>query len=358
MKKKPRLESEGLALSPVRLALWQLFARLTAYIDAIESVLFRWERWGILPLPLVHLTHSRRMQVSKDKRDVYYRKAKEEGWRARSAYKLIQIDETFDIFSGVTHAVDLCAAPGSWSQVLSRKLYLPACKAQLNAAEPSSLPVIVAVDLQPMAPIEGIIQYQGDITSEQTAMAVIGHFNGSKADLVVCDGAPDVTGLHDLDEYVQSGLLLAALTIVTHVLTPGGVFVAKIFRGREIDLLYSQLKLFFPEVYVAKPRSSRNSSIEAFVVCRGFTSPPGFSPTCLQRLLAQATTEYDEMDEKDEKEVRHVIPFIACGDISQGDADMNYELDEEYEHREPVQAPTAPPYATAIRVARGETQER
>jgi tRNA (cytidine32/guanosine34-2'-O)-methyltransferase len=234
------------------------------------------------------------------------------------------------------------------SQVLSRKLYLPACKAEL-----SSLPVIVAVDLQPMAPIEGIIQYQGDITSEQTAMAVIGHFNGSKADLVVCDGAPDVTGLHDLDEYVQSGLLLAALTIVTHVLTPGGVFVAKIFRGREIDLLYSQLKLFFPEVYVAKPRSSRNSSIEAFVVCRGFTSPHGFSPTCLQRLLAQATTEYDETDEK---EVRHVIPFIACGDISQGDADMNYELDEEYEHREPVQAPTAPPYATALRVARGETQ--
>ncbi|KAJ1381896.1 S-adenosyl-L-methionine-dependent methyltransferase [Sesbania bispinosa] len=65
-------------------------------------------------------------KASRDKRDIYYRKAKEEGWRARSAFKLLQIDEEFNIFEGVKRAVDLCAAPGSWSQVLSRKLYLPA----------------------------------------------------------------------------------------------------------------------------------------------------------------------------------------------------------------------------------------
>jgi tRNA (cytidine32/guanosine34-2'-O)-methyltransferase len=126
----------------------------------------------------------------------------------------------------VRHAVDLCAAPGSWSQVLSRKLYLPA----LAAGEPSP-PTIVAVDLQPMAPIEGVVQLQGDITSEVTAAAVIARFAGRQADLVVCDGAPDVTGLHDLDQYVQLQLILAALTVVTHVLRPGGTLVAKIFRG-------------------------------------------------------------------------------------------------------------------------------
>lgn len=82
-----------------------------------------------------------------------------------------------------------------------------------------------------MAPIEGVTQLQGDITSEVTSSAVIRQFEGHHADLIVCDGAPDVTGLHDLDQYVQLQLILAALTVVTHVLRPGATFVAKIFRG-------------------------------------------------------------------------------------------------------------------------------
>jgi tRNA (cytidine32/guanosine34-2'-O)-methyltransferase len=82
-----------------------------------------------------------------------------------------------------------------------------------------------------MAPIEGVIQLQGDITSEATAREVIEQFQGQHADLIICDGAPDVTGLHDLDQYVQLQLILAALTVVSHVLRPGGTFVAKIFRG-------------------------------------------------------------------------------------------------------------------------------
>ncbi|KAI7751168.1 hypothetical protein M8C21_027780 [Ambrosia artemisiifolia] len=86
--------------------------------------------------------------------------------------------------NGVKRVVDLCAAPGSWNQVLSRKLYL-------RAKQSSDLPLIVAIDLQPMAPIEGVIQVQGDITNARTAEVVIRHFDGCKADLVVCDGAPD-----------------------------------------------------------------------------------------------------------------------------------------------------------------------
>ena len=94
---------------------------------------------------------------SKDKRDIYYRLAKEEGWRARSAYKLLQLNDDFDLFNGVNHVVDLCAAPGSWSQVLSRKLIeeRPHDKDKVK---------IVAVDLQAMAPLPGVIQIQGDIT--------------------------------------------------------------------------------------------------------------------------------------------------------------------------------------------------
>lgn len=117
---------------------------------------------------------------SKDKRDIYYRLAKENGWRARSAYKLIQIDEQFNIFEGVTRAVDLCAAPGSWSQVLSQKLF---------GTDPSAK--LVSIDLQTMAPLPGVHQLQGDITKLETAQAIIEYFEGEKADLVVCDGAPD-----------------------------------------------------------------------------------------------------------------------------------------------------------------------
>ncbi|XP_048497194.1 uncharacterized protein LOC104889093 isoform X4 [Beta vulgaris subsp. vulgaris] len=212
-------------------------------------------------------------------------KAKEEGWRARSAFKLLQIDEEFNIFEGVKRVVDLCAAPGSWSQVLSRKLYLPA-KLTPDSRD-TDIPLIVAVDLQPMAPIEGVIQVQGDITNARTAEVVIRHFDGCKADLVVCDGAPDVTGLHDMDEFVQSQLILAGLTIVTHILRKGGKFIAKIFRGKDTSLLYCQLKLFFPKVTFAKPKSSRNSSIEAFAVCEDYSPPEGFSEKDLYRLLKE-----------------------------------------------------------------------
>ncbi|PRW59215.1 tRNA (cytidine(32) guanosine(34)-2 -O)-methyltransferase [Chlorella sorokiniana] len=287
-------------------------------------------------------------RASKDKRDIYYRKAKEEGWRARSAFKLLQIDDAFNIFEGVRHVVDLCAAPGSWSQVLSRRLYLPAAAAGKSGTE---LPKIVAVDLQPMAPIEGVTQLQGDITSEATAREVISHFDGQQAELVVCDGAPDVTGLHDMDEYVQAQLILAALTIVTHVLAPGGAFVAKVFRGRDVALLYSQLKIFFPDVAIVKPKSSRNSSIEAFVVCRRYAPPPGFQPAQLRALLESAAAAYGP-DTQHSPLMRQLVPFLACGDLDGWDADQNYSLpSENYVHLPPVAPPTAPVHLAAQRQA-------
>ncbi|KAJ9059342.1 tRNA (uridine-2'-O-)-methyltransferase trm7, variant 2 [Entomophthora muscae] len=213
---------------------------------------------------------------SKDKRDIYYRLAKENGYRARSAFKLLQINEHFNIFKDVRNVVDLCAAPGSWSQVLSQ---------QLIKEGDQDPPKIIAVDLQAMAPLPGVIQYQGDITKTSTAEKIISHFQGGLADLVVCDGAPDVTGLHDMDEYIQAQLLLAALNITTHILRTGGTFVAKIFRGKDITLLYAQLKLFFKTVTCSKPRSSRNSSVEAFVVCQNYSPPEGYVPSMVNPMM-------------------------------------------------------------------------
>ncbi|KAK2142088.1 hypothetical protein LSH36_997g01015 [Paralvinella palmiformis] len=281
---------------------------------------------------------------SKDKRDIYYRLAKEEGWRARSAFKLLQINEDFNIFKGVKKVVDLCAAPGSWSQVLSRKL---------RSGNEDKDVKIVAVDLQAMAPVPGVIQIQGDITKVSTAQNIVSYFEGDKADLVVCDGAPDVTGLHDIDEYIQAQLLLAALNITTHVLKQGGTFVAKIFRGKDVTLLYSQLKIFFPIVTIAKPRSSRNSSIEAFVVCEDYKPPEGYIPNMSNPLLDQAyDVDFNSLDGPN----RAIVPFLACGDLSAYDSDRTYPLklsdDKDYTYHQPTQSPINPPYKEACYLRR------
>lgn len=203
---------------------------------------------------------------------------------------------------------------------------------------------IVAVDLQEMAPIEGVIQIQGDITSKSTADEIINHFEGKKAQLVICDGAPDVTGLHDMDVYVQSQLLLSALSITTHVLADGGTFIAKIFRGRDVTLLYAQLRIFFREVSCCKPKSSRNSSMEAFVVCRGFSVPEGFNVDKFNLCLSGVYSP-DQFDTQAEAEI---VPFLACGDLSGFDSDRSYPLvldeKETFVYHEPVQKPIHPPY--------------
>jgi tRNA (cytidine32/guanosine34-2'-O)-methyltransferase len=361
---------------------------------------------------------------SKDKRDAYYRLAKEEGWRARSAYKLLQLDEEFNLFEGVTRVVDLCAAPGSWSQVLSRVLIkgekfgragwqdkqaaarsyvlgLDKKESTTQATPPSEVKVedkpkpregvrIVAIDLQPMSPLEGVTTMRADITHPSTIPLMLKALDpdtydpaapqgSSPVDLVISDGAPDVTGLHDLDIYVQSQLLWAALNLALCVLKPGGKFVAKIFRGKDVDLLFAQLKIVFERVRVAKPRSSRASSIEAFVVCEGFCPPEGFTASLDKPLGAgtQLPTPALSDTQKQEKKVtrrvredgaieidlgsetedehdieeggqRWIAPFLACGDLSAYDSDATYHLPKDRVSLDPVQPPTAPPYKRAL----------
>ncbi|KAL3465962.1 FtsJ-like methyltransferase-domain-containing protein [Aspergillus heterothallicus] len=396
---------------------------------------------------------------SKDKRDAYYRLAKEQNWRARSAFKLIQIDEQFDLFEHenpekVTRVVDLCAAPGSWSQVLSRVLIKgesfgrrswvekkrkeQAALAKLNGEaqteettaddtdpnvlKPRENVKIVSIDLQPMAPLQGITTLQADITHPSTIPLLLRALDPEAyesesstpnairqphpVDLVISDGAPDVTGLHDLDIYIQSQLLYAALNLALGVLRPGGKFVAKIFRERDVDLLYSQLRSVFERVSVAKPRSSRASSLEAFIVCEGFIPPavhdgslgmdslknPLFGGAAVPQPISAdgnlaAEVPEDELNapkrvktvasttgEKDIQtrllheesgdsnapgtlfnapqkfavENRWIPSFIACGDLSSWDSDASYSLPPDHVSLDPVQPPMAPPYRRAL----------
>lgn len=125
-----------------------------------------------------------------------------------------------------------------------------------------------------------------------------------------------MTGLHDIDEYMQAQLLLAALNITTNTLRIGGNFVAKIFRGKDVSLLYSQLRCFFEEVTVAKPKSSRNSSIESFVVCRRYCPPEGFIPSMDNLLLDHKYGHNNELFGPSSI----IVPFVACGDLSGFDA--------------------------------------
>lgn len=196
-----------------------------------------------------------------------------------------------------------------------------------------------------MAPLDGVIQLQGDITKLETAESIISHFGDQKANLVICDGAPDVTGLHDIDEYIQSQLLLAALNITTHVLMKSGTFVAKIFRGKDTSLLFSQLSLFFEKVSIAKPASSRNSSIEAFVVCQNYQPPEEYIAQKINPMIDDVKLIAEETDSPMN---RQIIPFVVCGDLRGFDSDMSYQLDEDYEHKEVVQKPTAPPYKEVL----------
>ncbi|CAP66708.1 uncharacterized protein PODANS_4_7910 [Podospora anserina S mat+] len=368
---------------------------------------------------------------SKDKRDAYYRLAKEQGWRARSAFKLLQLDEEFNLFENVTRVVDLCAAPGSWSQVLSRVLIknekfgrcawedreaqfrqrmlnlIPSASSQEDSQQETKQDVemantqdettarpdvkIVSIDLQPISPLPGVITLRADITHPATVPLLLKALDPSydpetstnqqaqhPVDLVISDGAPDVTGLHDLDIYVQSQLLFAALNLALCVLKPGGKFVAKIFRGRNVDLLYAQLKVFFEKVHVAKPRSSRASSVEAFIVCINFQPPEGFKASLEEPLgvgsrLAElqeqqqdpiSQSEPSKADDDGITEViledlsgsdnknRWIAPFIACGDLSAFDSDASYKLAAGHVSLPPVQPPTAPPYKRAIELRR------
>ncbi|XP_043863208.1 putative tRNA (cytidine(32)/guanosine(34)-2'-O)-methyltransferase 2 isoform X2 [Drosophila mojavensis] len=279
-------------------------------------------------------------KASKDRRDIFYRLAKEQGWRARSAFKLLQADETFNLLEGLTRAVDLCAAPGGWSQVLSKRMYEPRSEKDREQVK------IIAVDMQGMAPIDGVTQLRADITKESTAEEIIKFFDGKKAELVVTDGAPDVTGLHDWDAYMQAELLLSGLSIATYILEEGGTFMGKVYRAANTSRVYLQLQRFFKDVCLFKPSASRSSSIEAFVVCRQFTMPEGHVPCNLTLEWFDKPEEaLKNISGKMERTIVH-LPFV--GHQCEYDADLSYELDKDYTTHDAVQKPLTAAYREVI----------
>jgi tRNA (cytidine32/guanosine34-2'-O)-methyltransferase len=133
--------------------------------------------------------------------------------------------------------------------------------------------------------------------------------------LVLCDGAPDICGFHDMDQYIQSHLLVAALNIATKLLTVGGAFVAKVFKGSECGFLYSQCKYYFGEIHIVKPDSSRSSSVEHFLVGLHFH---GGEPNVAALQLSTFASHQPQLSPQSNE--LKVFKFVTCGDLSEFDA--------------------------------------
>ena len=190
--------------------------------------------------------------INKQRRDIYVRKSQVDGYRARSVYKLIEIEEKFQIFKNGISVIDLGASPGSWSQYVAKTIK--------NGR-------LVSIDLKDMEKIEKTTQIKGDFMETETQEKIKTFFK-SKVDVVLSDMAVNTTGIKDIDAIYTGELCKEAMIFSKKVLVKKGRFVAKIFLGSSFNEIVALAKKNFNEVKVFKPKSSRKESKESFIICK------------------------------------------------------------------------------------------
>ena len=190
--------------------------------------------------------------INKQKRDIYVRKSQIDGYRARSAYKLIEIEEKFKIFKNGISVIDLGASPGSWSQYVAKTVKSGR---------------LVSIDLKDMEEIANTIQIKGDFTSKDSQEKIKSYFR-SKVDVVLSDMAVNTTGIKDIDAIYTGELCKEAMLFAKEILKKEGSFVAKIFLGSSFNEIVALAKTIFKEAKVFKPKSSRKESKESFIICK------------------------------------------------------------------------------------------
>eukprot|EP00656_Telonema_subtile_P051984 TRINITY_DN7120_c0_g1_i3.p1 TRINITY_DN7120_c0_g1~~TRINITY_DN7120_c0_g1_i3.p1 ORF type:complete len:853 (-),score=356.21 TRINITY_DN7120_c0_g1_i3:39-2597(-) len=201
-------------------------------------------------------------------RDRFYYLAKEQGFRSRAAFKLVQLNQKFNFLGSAHCVVDLCAAPGSWCQVAAK--YCPISS------------VIIGLDLVAIRPIRNVQTFAQDITQYDKCKAIVKGAIKEKfnhmVDVVLNDGAPNVGASWVKDAYTQTELVLCALRLACEILRPGGTFVTKVFRSQDYNSMMWVMNQFFEKVVAHKPSASRGVSAEIFVVCQGFKAPKKVDP--------------------------------------------------------------------------------
>jgi 23S rRNA (uridine2552-2'-O)-methyltransferase len=191
-------------------------------------------------------------------RDPYFRKSKAEGYRARSAYKLIEINDKYHLIQPGATVLDLGASPGSWSQVAA------------GLVGPKGR--VVAVDIQPMDPLPGVEVIQGDITRPDV-IADLELALPDGADAVISDVSPQISGIAPTDHARSVELALASLDIARRCLRSGGAFVVKVFHGEDFDRFVAEARPHFQKIHIFRPQASRKESREHYVVGLGFLPP-------------------------------------------------------------------------------------
>jgi 23S rRNA (uridine2552-2'-O)-methyltransferase len=190
--------------------------------------------------------------INKQKRDIYVRQSKVDGYRARSAYKLIEIDKKFKIFKNGMFILDIGAAPGSWSQYASKTIK--------NGK-------IISIDLKEISPIDNGIHIKGDFTEPDIQEKIKENLT-REFDVVMSDMAVNTTGVKNLDSIQTGELCKEAMTFSKKVISSKGYFISKIFMGSTFNEIVALGKKIFKEVKVFKPLSSRKESKESFIICK------------------------------------------------------------------------------------------
>ena len=190
--------------------------------------------------------------VQNHQQDSWRRQAKASGYRARSAYKLMEIDEKFSIFKGGLSVVDIGAAPGSWSQYAEKKIK--------NGK-------LISIDLKTMEPLGKSVQIQGDFTEDKIKNEILKSADG-KVNIVMSDMAVNTTGIKNIDAIQTGELCMEAMIFSKDILLQEGSFVSKIFMGGSFNEIVAKGKEIFKEVKVFKPKSSRKDSKESFIICK------------------------------------------------------------------------------------------
>jgi 23S rRNA (uridine2552-2'-O)-methyltransferase len=187
--------------------------------------------------------------------DPYVKRARDEGYRARAAFKLMELDEKDRLLRPGMRVVDLGAAPGSWSQVARERI--------------GKAGSVIALDILPMDPIEGVIFIEGDFREDEPLAELEAALEGERVDLVLSDMAPNISGIGPADQARSMHLAELALAFANDWLDISGALVVKVFQGEGFDALLAQMRQSFRTVKIRKPRASRPESREVYLVARG-----------------------------------------------------------------------------------------